>query len=156
MRLSLLIAVALCGPGCGDDNSGGDHSLGDLARFDSPPVDRAVPADQAQSTGDQAAPDDLSVTPPDDGAPPPPPPDDGGPPRVDGGGCLTNTDCPNANDYCQFFVTPGCNGPGACVQKPQLCPQIVFPVCGCDNMTYQNSCYAAKAGENIKTNMMCN
>jgi hypothetical protein len=164
MRQSLLLALAALGASCGDDSSG--HPA-DLARFDAAAADRAAPVDQAvpadQAVADQSAPDDGPIPPPPDGPPPPPPddggppppPDDGGPPSIDGGGCLTSTDCPNANDLCQFFVQPGCNGPGACVQKPQLCPQIVLPVCGCDNMTYQNSCYAAKAGVNVKSKGMC-
>jgi len=38
---------------------------------------------------------------------------------------------------------------GTCAPIPQFCPKIVLPVCGCNNVTYQNSCEAAAAGVSI-------
>jgi Kazal-type serine protease inhibitor domain len=63
----------------------------------------------------------------------------------DGGGiyCLTNTDCA-ISDYCNK-VLGNCSGIGSCSSPPPFCPKLVSPVCGCDGMTYENSCLASQA-----------
>jgi len=35
---------------------------------------------------------------------------------------------------------------GICADVPSDCPSVVDPVCGCDGVTYSNSCYADVAG----------
>lgn len=46
-------------------------------------------------------------------------------------------------------VPTGCGlDTGACVAKPDSCPDQDAPVCGCDGNTYQNSCIALAAGVN--------
>ncbi len=35
---------------------------------------------------------------------------------------------------------------GICVKTPEACPKIHAPVCGCDGITYGNSCELLKAG----------
>jgi hypothetical protein len=35
------------------------------------------------------------------------------------------------------------------MQKPDVCAEIWDPVCGCDNRTYSNACFAAMAGKNV-------
>ena len=64
--------------------------------------------------------------------------------------------CPKAN-YC---MTPAntCPGPaqqGVCTPRPQICPNVVIPVCGCDGKTYANGCVAARAGTSVAHQGAC-
>ncbi len=68
------------------------------------------------------------------------------------GGCNSNADCSNA-DYC--FSEEGCDVPGTCREKPQLCTREFNPVCGCDGRTYGNPCLAASAGVNVVSQGAC-
>ncbi|MBM4372000.1 MAG: hypothetical protein FJ098_10130 [Deltaproteobacteria bacterium] len=62
-------------------------------------------------------------------------------------GCLSNLDCTSG----AFCAMPegDCDGPGACAPKPQVCPMIFDPVCGCDGQEYSNSCLAASEGVSV-------
>ena len=40
----------------------------------------------------------------------------------------------------------GALGSGVCVDKPELCPAVYAPVCGCDGLAYPNDCYRLGAG----------
>jgi hypothetical protein len=58
----------------------------------------------------------------------------------DAGGCTTNKDC-LIGEYCERG-DGNCTGSGACKTIPIFCPNIVSLVCGCDGVTYDNSCKA--------------
>ncbi|MBC8294088.1 MAG: hypothetical protein H8E45_13170 [Proteobacteria bacterium] len=59
-----------------------------------------------------------------------------------GSGCATGEAC---------VAPPGdCSGAvGMCIPAPEVCPQFYWPVCGCDNVTYNNHCEALAAGAGI-------
>jgi hypothetical protein len=61
---------------------------------------------------------------------------------VDAGGCSSSTDC-MSTQYCNKTLG-NCDGKGVCTPIPSFCPTFCSYVCGCDKVTYCNSCYAAQ------------
>ena len=44
---------------------------------------------------------------------------------------------------------------GQCVPRPEVCPEIFAPVCGCDGVTYDNDCVRLSAGVQKASNGPC-
>jgi len=61
------------------------------------------------------------------------------------------------NEFCNF--TDGSCGAadqtGICEDIPEFCPEIFAPVCGCDDQTYDNECFANGAGVSVASEGAC-
>ena len=55
--------------------------------------------------------------------------------------CQKGSYCAAAAGHC-----PDARTFGVCAKSPQVCPQLIAPVCGCDGQTYGNGCFAAAVG----------
>jgi hypothetical protein len=149
MRSSLLAAVfaaTLAAFGCGSVDGG--HAD---ATPSSPDADPSAPdADPTAPDADPTVPDAAP------GAP------DAPISTLDGGGAGTvcggfaGLTC-DPEYFCDW--TPNSCGSadqtGECRLRPDFCPDIFDPVCGCNNMTYSNECDANAAGQDIIHTGMC-
>ncbi len=69
------------------------------------------------------------------------------------GECPTSSGC-NSNDECgltSYCARPPreCAAAGECAPRPEICPLVFMPVCGCDGTTYGNACEAGAAGASV-------
>ena len=63
----------------------------------------------------------------------------------------TNGPCGGA-EYCGFRAGNACGwtgDTGVCRPRPFACPNVYLPVCGCNHVTYSNSCKAHQQGVSI-------
>jgi hypothetical protein len=77
------------------------------------------------------------------------------PPQACGSRGLGNCD---DDSFCSFPAGANCgraDAPGVCVRRPELCPQIFQPVCGCDGQTYGNRCTANSARVSVEHDGAC-
>lgn len=68
--------------------------------------------------------------------------------------CSSNADLADPSGYCEK-KDGDCDGVGSPAAKPEICPDIREPVCGCDGVTYGSRCEAAAAGVNIESDGAC-
>lgn len=68
---------------------------------------------------------------------------------MDAPDCTNNGEC-DRSQYCAGRIGM-CRGAGQCVVRPQVCPLVFDPVCGCDGQTYGNTCFAAMAGVRVES-----
>lgn len=65
----------------------------------------------------------------------------------------------NATQWCDYGgpinACGAADGTGTCEVRPQVCPLVFAPVCGCDNNNYGNACEANAAGVDIVSTGMC-
>jgi hypothetical protein len=66
--------------------------------------------------------------------------------------------CPT-DQYCHYEADDICgfaDAMGVCMDLPEACIEIFSPVCGCDGVTYSNSCFANAAGTSVQYQGACN
>jgi len=82
----------------------------------------------------------------------------GGPSGDDTGpSCQSTSQCA-AGSFCSFPISASCgdsNETGTCQPIVAACTQDFTPVCGCDGMTYPNTCTANAAGVSVASTGEC-
>lgn len=71
----------------------------------------------------------------------------------DPSGCQADEDC-DGDFFCKR-PSGQCYAEGTCAPKADTCMQVYAPVCGCDGVTYPNSCQADGAGASVSHEGEC-
>lgn len=72
-------------------------------------------------------------------------------------GGLLGLTCPE-DQFCAYAPDAICgfaDATGTCSPRPEACPAVYMPVCGCDGKTYGSSCDAASAGVSVAADGEC-
>jgi hypothetical protein len=67
--------------------------------------------------------------------------------------CTSDHDC-SPLEYCDTAHN-GCGGVGACRLQPNVCSEEYDPVCGCNEFTFDNACFAAMGGITVYGSGVC-
>jgi hypothetical protein len=78
---------------------------------------------------------------------------EGGDEQICGG--IAGLPC-DEGEYCQTNIGECCcDFLGVCTAIPEVCTEEFAPVCGCDGVTYDNLCFASRAGASIDHEGAC-
>jgi len=66
--------------------------------------------------------------------------------------CKGDADC--GDGFCKH-AAGACSGKGECTANPGFCTEQWQPVCGCDGVTYGNTCEADSVGVSVKAQGKC-
>lgn len=155
----LLIAAAGCGGGSSDAPDAARRTDAFTPGEDAPGFfpDAFSDLDAASEPIDAAT--DLDAFVP--GADAFTPSSDTGPQADTGGGATCGgrgrPPCPDGT-FCNFPPSSICgraDGPGVCTPIPGRCTTTVDPVCGCDGVTYDNACLAARDSVSVESTGPC-
>lgn len=83
--------------------------------------------------------------------------DAGGTMAPAGVACSATAACTDASEYCHMDEgkCSAADAAGTCMKKPEACPEMSAPVCGCDGKDYDSACKASAAGVSVKSQGKC-
>ena len=67
--------------------------------------------------------------------------------------CRLNSAC-TVDEYCEKAEAQ-CSEFGTCAPRDPACNKLLRPVCGCDDVTYDNACIAGSFGANVASSGAC-